>query len=360
MAIPVRDEAQRIGRCLLALARQSVRADHLVLLLNNCTDNTLERVEAAPQAAGTVHIVVCSLAPEQASAGIARRLATSHAASLLDEGVLLTTDADAEVPADWIEANLRAVAQGSDAVCGRALIDPVDALHIPMHLHEDDAREVAFAQLLNRMRAILLPDRADLWPRHTESSGASIAITTSMFRRVGGVPSIPSGEDRGLIERVRMLDGRVRHDPSICVTVSGRVEGRAARGMAETIRRRMLKQDEFVDEAYEPAFDALRRLRFEQRYQRLREGARSGRSRGGARTLATELRVSTDLLANALLCPYRGAGWAMLEEASPALRRKRVAFAELPREITIARQLLRSFAIRRDPAASGASLLVAE
>jgi hypothetical protein len=44
--------------------------------------------------------------------------------------VILTTDADAVVASNWIESNLRSIAAGADVVCGRALIDPTDALQI--------------------------------------------------------------------------------------------------------------------------------------------------------------------------------------------------------------------------------------
>jgi GT2 family glycosyltransferase len=149
VAIPVRDEAQRIGGCLAALSRQSIPADHIVLLLNNCTDRTAELVKQLPKAHHRLHLIECSLNSSLASAGVARALAMKHAAALVDcsrseEAVILTTDADTEVPDNWIEANLRAIEQGADAVCGVAVIDPLEALLIPRHLHEDDAREVAY------------------------------------------------------------------------------------------------------------------------------------------------------------------------------------------------------------------------
>jgi glycosyltransferase involved in cell wall biosynthesis len=96
VAIPVRDEAERIGRCLAALARQSVPADHIVLLLNNCTDRTAEVVRELPQANHRLHVIECNLDESVASAGFARALAMKHAASLArnEEAVILTTDAD--------------------------------------------------------------------------------------------------------------------------------------------------------------------------------------------------------------------------------------------------------------------------
>ena len=79
---------------------------------------------------------------------------------------------------------------------------------------------MAYGRLLDEIASIVLPDPADPWPRHREESGASIAITVEMFRRIGGLPSRPSGEDRALIEMLRSLDALVRHDPHISVTVS--------------------------------------------------------------------------------------------------------------------------------------------
>jgi hypothetical protein len=80
-----------------------------------------------------LHIVECRLEGLSASAGIARSIAMDYAASLIGEGVILSTDADAEVPENWVEANLRAIEHGADAVCGQAVIDPIEALRlIPM------------------------------------------------------------------------------------------------------------------------------------------------------------------------------------------------------------------------------------
>ncbi len=40
VAIPVKNEAERIGLLLTALNQQTVCPGRVVLLLNNCTDNT--------------------------------------------------------------------------------------------------------------------------------------------------------------------------------------------------------------------------------------------------------------------------------------------------------------------------------
>jgi hypothetical protein len=261
-----------------------------------------------------------------------------YAASLLDEGVILSTDADAEVPDDWVEANLRAIEKGADAVCGQAVIDPIEALLIPTHLHEDDAREVAYGRLLDEIESIVLPDPADPWPRHREDSGASIAITASMFRSVGGVPPLANGEDRALIARLRSIDARVRHDPHIRVVVSGRIEGRAPGGMADTIRRRMVQQDEFADECMEPAWRAFHRLRLKWRFTVLWRHP----TKPALQRLARRLVIAPGVLADALASQYLGQGWSQVEQATPLLSPRRVRFADLTRETQRALEIRRS------------------
>jgi hypothetical protein len=180
VAIPVKDEVERIGNCLRALSQQSGISRHqIVLLLNNCTDDTAVVVRnLTPNLAVPIHQFEVTLPPEQANAGYARRLAMQAAEKFVaPQGVLLTTDADACVYPDWISANLLALRQGADAVAGCIEIDPAEAALIPPKLHEDDARECAYAALLDEIEARLDWDSADPWPRHSEHSGASIAVT---------------------------------------------------------------------------------------------------------------------------------------------------------------------------------------
>jgi hypothetical protein len=132
-------------------------------------------------------------------------------------------------------------------------------------LARDDALEREYADLLDAIADLLCPDPADPRPRHTEASGASLAMTADAYLKAGGVPRVPSGEDRALIKALRRIDARIRHDPAIRVVVSGRVVGRAEGGMADTIRRRLIHQDVFTDESLEPPGDAFRRADFRRR-----------------------------------------------------------------------------------------------
>ncbi|HEY4173032.1 MAG TPA: glycosyltransferase family 2 protein, partial [Rhodopila sp.] len=236
------------------------------------------------------------------------------------------------VPPDWVISNLDAVYRGADIVCGRAVIDPIEAAMIPAHLHADDARECELIALLDDLAWMLDPEPHDPPPRHTEASGASLAVPVAVFRRAGGIPTITSGEDRAFVRTLWMMDAKVRHEPSIQVAVSGRIEGRAPGGMADTIRRRIVRQDEFADEMTEPAMDAFLRYSLRQR-ARLAWGGKADPA------LADDLALSSAHVVAALSDRYFGGAWALLETASPALRRRRVRFTELNAEIETARRL---------------------
>jgi GT2 family glycosyltransferase len=338
VAIPIRNEADRIGACLADLIAQTHAPDAIVCLLNNCTDNT---EGAAASVAGNgpvaVHLITRHLPPAQANAGHARRLAMLHAARLAGaHGVLLTTDADTRIGPDWIALNLAQLAAGADAVCGQAMIDPIEAGAIPDHLHADDALECRYAALLDTLGARLDPNPADPLPRHTQESGASIAVRAAAFRAVGGIPPVALGEDRALIDALRRHDARIRHAPEIAVVVSGRTEGRAAGGMADTMRRRIRQQDTHVDALLEPAVDRYRRVHFR---ARLRAAWRAGHAPAD---LVADLHLPHATVTQALSAPHFGAAWAGIEGVCKLMRRRRVAFAELPRQIDEAMRLLRA------------------
>jgi hypothetical protein len=249
-------------------------------------------------------------------------------------GYLLTTDADGIAAPDWVEHNVAGLRHGNDAVCGRAVLDPRDVHRIPAHLHEDDARECQLIDLLDRMAWVLDPEFHDPYPRHPEASGASLAVTVKALESAGGIPPVPHGEDRAFVRALWLMDWRIRHDPSVMVTVSGRLEGRANGGMADTMRRRIVQQDELTDEQVEPARDAWRRYG-------LRRRARDVWSKGIAdRQLPNELAVAPSLFEAAMTSPFFGTAWAKLEAQSPVLFRQRVPFLALPPEIATAEALL--------------------
>ena len=336
VAIPAKDEAERIVACLLGLARQTCRPHAVVVLANNCSDGTpaiaSDMATALPY---RLHVECNDFPMMHANAGQARRLAMDLSEQRVrPDGVLLTTDADAVAGPDWIERNCKAITGGADAVCGRVVLHPSEAALIPAHLHADDALECRLIALLDRLADRLDPEPADPLPRHTEAAGASLAVTPAAFRRIGGIPALPSGEDRAFVRALARIDARIRHDPSIVVSVSGRIIGRAPGGMADTLRRRMQRQDEYADEQVEPAVDAYRRYDFRSRVRR------AWQRQSLPAELAIDLGIAPHLLDHMLAENYFGSAWACIEAASPFLTRRPVRFGELPRQIDHALHLL--------------------
>ena len=339
VAIPARDEAEEIAPCLLSLAaQQGGGVDAAVLCLNNCTDDTAAIVRglSLPFA---LHAIEVELPPAAACAGVARRIAMDRAAAVAGErGALLTTDADARVPPDWVAANLAALRQGAEAVAGQAAIEPVGAMLIPAHLHAADAAECDYAALLDEIGALLDPDPADPWPRHDEHAGASIAVTPAAYRRAGGIPPVPLAEDRAFFAALRRVDARIRHARDVRVVVSARTVGRAAGGMADTMRRRMVAADAFLDERLEPVRDAARRASLRAWLRRL--WSAETRSPGASSLLAMRLSLPREELATLLATRYFGEAWAEVEACSAMLRRRhRVPVVDRPAQAALARRL---------------------
>jgi GT2 family glycosyltransferase len=343
IGIPVKNEAARIANCLHALSAQEDLENHriaVVLLLNNCTDSTARIVrQLTSELPIKVHSFEVVLPPHEGNAGFARRMAMERASALVDPaGVLLTTDADGCVDPRWIARNLRALSNGADAVAGRIDIDPFEAALIPARLHEDDARECAYADLLDKLNDKFDPDPDDPLPRHSEHSGASIAVKAAVYRRVGGFPAIALGEDRAFFEALRRVDARIRHAPEVRVVVSGRTVGRATGGMADTIRRRLIKPDQTVDDRLEPAMDAARRAG-------MRRGVRLAWSSPGKCSklfnyLATRLNVDSQKIVQILSSSHFGAAWAELERISIPFHKRKVPVADLENQTQLARAIL--------------------
>ncbi len=348
VAIPMHNEAETIETCLAALARQ----DHedpfeVVALLNNCDDDTARiargLVSSLPY---DLHILECWLDPAALNAGVARRMATQYALSLVGEdGIILTTDADAKVATNWIAANIASIDAGADVVAGMAVLDEHDAEALPERLLIDDAKEVAFGTLLDEIDWLLDPDAADPWPRHTQHSGASIAVRARCLALAGGVPAIPLGEDRRLFTRLHRIDARIRHATEVTVTVSGRTAGRAKGGMADTIARRLREPDQWLDEAMEPAANRARRATVRARARDIWTGRHSS-----AEALAHALRLPVALVRQSLKAPTFGAAWEDLERWSPVLGYRIVPVRELARQTEHARAIVRALGAAKRPA----------
>jgi hypothetical protein len=183
------------------------------------------------------------------------------------------------------------------------------------------------------------PNPLDPLPRHDEHSGASIAVTTEAYLRTGGMPRVASGEDREFFAELRRVDARIRHAGDAVVAVSGRTDGRAVGGMADTMRRRMVATDAFLDSRLEPASAAITRIGFRRRLRTIWQEGPAASSRETNR-LAAGLGVPAELIRRGIGSRYFGAAWIMLEAQSPRLRRRMVPVSAVHEQIAVARNFL--------------------
>ncbi|MBE7216926.1 MAG: glycosyltransferase [Caulobacteraceae bacterium] len=353
VAVPVKDEVERIGLCLDALASQEeVEPSDLavVLMLNNTTDGTADLVrELAPHAAFAIHLCQVELDATHANAGWARRLAMDTAADLAAPGaLLLTTDADTLVNGDWIAANRREIAKGVDAVAGYVMADPMELMQLGAAILDRGHLEWQYQQLAAELVARVDQEAHDPWPRHNQNCGASAAITLDAYRRIGGLPPKPVGEDRALFEKVREVDGRVRHSLDVQVVTSARTDGRACGGLGDELRLRT-DPDHPCDDALEVAMATLRRAQWRCEFRHAWNAGKVDAAAWGRRLRMPELEIRA-----ACVRSHFGEVWAEVEARSPRLRRRLVTSNGLKGELRRMRKLVAAIRSREQAVAPAA------
>jgi GT2 family glycosyltransferase len=342
IAVPVRNEVERIAACLRAIDAQDGLAPGrlgLVLFLNNCTDGTPEIVAGLlPTLSIPVRVIETTYAG--AHAGWARRAAMDAGAAWLDEagtsGTLLTTDADSRVPPDWVAANLAALDADADAVAGRVELIPEEAALLPPSLPARGRLEDTYDALITEMEARIDPDPSDPWPCHRTTIGASLSVRRAAYETVGGMPEIPLGEDGAFVAALLERGFRVRHDRAVMVWISARLTGRAPGGVADTIRSRCEEPDALCDARMEAVPRALHRYAWRARLRRLHGQGRLAHDLAWARRLAIPEAEARRIAA----LPRVGEIVAAVDRASPRLAYRPLMPRQLPGQIRLARLVL--------------------
>ncbi len=256
--MPARDEAGRIGAAIAALLDQrrldglalDPDAYELLVFVNGCSDDTARVVERcafdAPRHA--VHPVRADAgAPESRNVGAARRAVMDCAAARMlqadtIERVVLTTDADSVVAADWVAQNLAAL-RGADAVGGRVVPDPEERAALPAAVRSELDAKTAYEFALASLESALDPLPHDPWPRHWQRCGPSLAVRASTYARVGGLPPLDRIEDFAFYRALLALDARFRHSLRVRVTTSLRMAARVAGGFGSEVAAMSARAD---------------------------------------------------------------------------------------------------------------------
>jgi glucosyl-3-phosphoglycerate synthase len=229
VVIPARDEEERVGACLDALAAQveiNPAAYEAILVLDACGDGTERQVGLARRRWPELRLL--TLPGPGRGAGPARATGMDVGCARLEsvgqvDGLLATTDADSVVAPDWIARQLEAVAAGAEAIGGEILLDAGEAERLPGVVIR--GRE---ADLVERTRLAQSRGPAE----HAHFAGASIGLTAGAYRRAGGMGWLAALEDQELEDRLVAAGVSIHRPLPVRVTTSARTDGRAERGLA--------------------------------------------------------------------------------------------------------------------------------
>lgn len=228
VVIPARDEEHHIATCLSALGAQTVprSAFETILVLDACRDATSQVAWRTAQALG---LSLSTLEGPGLGAGAARRAGMDAAAARLlalgrDDGLIACTDADSKPAPDWLACQLAHVRGGAQAIAGLVELDPEESGQLPggvLRRRERDADR--------RLRSVR---RVDPNAAHHHFAGASIGVTASVYRDVGGIEPLAALEDAAFAGRLAEHGILILRPPDVRVHTSARSNGRASRGLA--------------------------------------------------------------------------------------------------------------------------------
>jgi hypothetical protein len=219
VVVPAADEQDLIGGCLRALdrarehlvRRRPLVSTRVVVVLDACRDDTAGVVGRHP---GTESLALSSRCVGVArAAGVAHLLRTAAARS--GDVWLASTDADSQVPVDWLSGMLELAERGAQLVLGTVLPGP--------ELQPAQARTWLSQHVL----------RED----HPHIHGANLGIRADAYGALGGWPALTTGEDVALGRRaVSTGHLQIVRTAAYPVRTSARPTGRAPRGFSSYLR----------------------------------------------------------------------------------------------------------------------------
>lgn len=250
IVIPIRNEAENIVGTLNRLNAQvdlkgaplDRNLYEIIVLANNCHDDSALVVESYARARPDlkIHQACANLPPEKANIGYVRRWMMEEAYLRLrgnksGRGVILSTDGDTCVAANWIAANLHEIEKGADAVGGRITIKKSDLLEMNDKARRFHLLDTGYRLLAAEAEARLDFVAHDYLPRHHQHFNGSFAVTTDAFRRAGGIPAVSFLEDVAFFQALMRIDAKFRHSPLVRVETSSRTAGRTEMGLSTQI-----------------------------------------------------------------------------------------------------------------------------
>ncbi len=215
--IPARDEELLLARCLRSVQEarfclpDDVTSD-LIVVSDGSMDRTAEIAEEIVQKSGQV--VLCDAGNVGTARAIAAREALRRYKGPPNACWLSNTDADCEVPANWLLEQLAIAKRGFAACAG--VVDVDSFVEHGVGVQE----RFRFTYLIH----------AD--GTHTHVHGANLGVRADAYLQTGGWYDLATREDHDLWDRLRRDKYPCLSDARLQVITSGRRLGRAPLGFA--------------------------------------------------------------------------------------------------------------------------------
>jgi glycosyltransferase involved in cell wall biosynthesis len=218
--VPARNEEALLPRCIASIlaARSRLPAAvscDVVVAVDRSTDRTQDIAEALLAGHGIV------IAIQAGSVGAARAAAAETALrryrGLPRYCWLANTDADCEVPIDWLADQLVIAERGIEAVAGIVTVDSFAG-------HDSGVAERF------RLSYSVYADGT-----HPHVHGANMGVRADAYLRAGGWSSHQTAEDHDLWNRLHQSGHHRLSAAKLQVTTSGRRTGRAPHGFAQAL-----------------------------------------------------------------------------------------------------------------------------
>ncbi|MGZ0711902.1 glycosyltransferase (plasmid) [Coraliomargarita sp. W4R53] len=214
VVVPVHNEELLLQRCLDSLTRAVATVDRrceVRIVLDACTDGSASI--AALSALSTLEVAATAVGAARA-AGISAALAACT--SVDPQHVwIATTDADSQVPPQWLASQLALAESGTDVVIGTVRPD--------------------FDDLSRRHQDVWAKTHVAGQP-NGHVHGANLGLRASTYLRAGGFSHVAEHEDVGLVAACRKTGAAVTASDDAQVLTSGRFEGRTPGGYAGYLR----------------------------------------------------------------------------------------------------------------------------
>jgi glycosyltransferase involved in cell wall biosynthesis len=231
VVVPARNEEAVLAGCLrsvrsaawqVRLARPGVRVD-VVTVLDSCTDGTADVLAGFPEVRGLT--VTHGGVGAARAAGVLTAAATAGADT--DHVWLASTDADSEVPPDWLTLQLERADRGAHAVVGT--VRPARSA--------EASRPARLGPVPSTEQLVRWHARHTVHDGHPHVHGANLGVRLDRYLAVGGFDPLEEHEDVRLVERLAASDAVVVRTSAGRVRTSDRLEGRTPGGFAAYLRR---------------------------------------------------------------------------------------------------------------------------